>query len=163
MRTNLTLIYKEGEQVIHEDHPITTGGLIRESMIAIHRKMGIELSKHDLGDMKGPQSMALGYLIVASEQGEVFAKDLEKFMKIRKSTASELVSRLIKNGYVTTERSKKDGRLKRLIVTEKGIEAHSKIHNIMIEVEEELTRGFSEDQVKVFEKMLMKTIKNMQD
>ncbi|OFU50132.1 MarR family winged helix-turn-helix transcriptional regulator [Aerococcus sp. HMSC10H05] len=145
-----------------EHQPMYIGGLLRELTIAVHRNIGVELSEHELGDMKGPQSMALGYIIHASTQDELYVKDLEKYMKIRKSTASELVSRLEKNGYVRTEKSQKDGRLKRLIVTEEGHEAHDRILYLLQEVDDRLVAGLSQEEVDTFVRILNKLIQNMQ-
>ncbi|MGY0837563.1 MarR family winged helix-turn-helix transcriptional regulator [Aerococcus urinaeequi] len=145
-----------------EHQPMYIGGLLRELTIAVHRNIGVELSEHELGDMKGPQSMALGYIIHASTKDELYVKDLEKYMKIRKSTASELVSRLEKNGYVRTEKSQKDGRLKRLIVTEEGHEAHDRILYLLQEVDDRLVAGLSQEEVDTFVRILNKLIQNMQ-
>ena len=147
--------------MIHEDRPLYIGGLLRELTIAVHRNIGVELSEHELGDMKGPQSMALGYLIHASAQDEIYVKDLEKYMKIRKSTASELVSRLEKNGYVRTEKSQKDGRLKRLIVTEEGHEAHDRILQFLQEIDDRLVECLSKEEVDTFVNLLNRLIQNM--
>lgn len=145
-----------------EHQPMYIGGLLRELTIAVHRNIGVELSEHELGDMKGPQSMALGYIIHASTQDELYVKDLEKYMKIRKSTASELVSRLEKNGYVRTEKSQKDGRLKRLIVTEEGHEAHDRILYLLQEIDDRLVAGLSQEEVDTFVRILNKLIQNTQ-
>lgn len=145
----------------HEDRPLYIGGLLRELTIAIHRNVGIELSEHELGDMKGPQSMALGYIIHASAHDEIYVKDLEKYMKIRKSTASELVSRLERNGYVKTEKSEKDGRLKRLIVTEEGQEAHDRILCFLQAIDDQLVAGLTEEEVDTFVHLLNRLIQNM--
>lgn len=147
--------------MIHEDRPLYIGGLLRELTIAVHRNIGVELSEHELGDMKGPQSMALGYLIHASAQDEIYVKDLEKYMKIRKSTASELVSRLEKNGYVKTEKSQKDGRLKRLIVTEEGHEVHDRILQLLQGIDDRLVEGLSKEEVDTFVNLLNRLIQNM--
>ncbi|MFS4085652.1 MarR family winged helix-turn-helix transcriptional regulator [Aerococcus urinaeequi] len=147
--------------MIHEERPLYIGGLLRELTIAVHRNIGVELSEHELGDMKGPQSMALGYLIHASAQDEIYVKDLEKYMKIRKSTASELVSRLEKNGYVKTEKSQKDGRLKRLIVTEEGHAAHDRILQFLQEIDDRLVEGLSKEEVDTFVNLLNRLIQNM--
>ena len=147
--------------MIHEDRPLYIGGLLRELTIAVHRNIGVELSEHEFGDMKGPQSMALGYLIHASAQDEIYVKDLEKYMKIRKSTASELVSRLEKNGYVKTEKSQKDGRLKRLIVTEEGHAAHYRILQFLQEIDDRLVEGLSKEEVDTFVNLLNRLIQNM--
>ena len=135
--------------------------MLRELTIAVHRNIGVELSEHELGDMKGPQSMALGYLIHASAQDEIYVKDLEKYMKIRKSTASELVSRLEKNGYVKTEKSQKDGRLKRLIVTEEGHAAHDRILQFLQEIDDRLVEGLSKEEVDILVNLLNRLIQNM--
>lgn len=147
--------------MIHEDRPLYIGGLLRELTIAVRRNISVELSEHELGDMKGPQSMALGYLIHASAQDEIYVKDLEKYMKIRKSTASELVSRLEKNGYVKTEKSQKDGRLKRLIVTEEGHEAHDRILQYLQEIDDRLVEGLSKEEVDTLVNLLNRLIENM--
>ncbi|RPA58432.1 MarR family transcriptional regulator [Aerococcus agrisoli] len=145
-----------------EDQPMEVGRLLRELMISIHRYVGEQLSEHDLGDMKGPQSMALGYIIKASKEDEVFGKDLEKMMNIRKSSSSELIGRLIKNGYVTTEKSEKDGRYKRLIVTEEGYAAFQKVHELFVQVEDALTAGLSEEEVAQLKATLHHLHKNVQ-
>ena len=147
--------------MIHEDRPLYIGGLLRELTIAVHRNIGVELSEHELGDMKGPQSMALGYLIHASAQDEIYVKDLEKYMKIRKSTASELVSRLEKNGYVKTEKSQKDGRLKRLIVTEEGHAARDRILQFLQARDDRLVAGLSKEEVDTLVNLLNRLIQNM--
>lgn len=146
----------------NEGQPLYIGGLLRELTIAVHRTIGVELSEHELGEMKGPQSMALGFIIHASEKDEIYVKDLAKFMKIRKSTASELVSRLEKNGYVKTEKSQKDGRLKQLIVTEEGQATHDNILRFLQDVDDQLVDGFSTEEVDMFVSMLKRLIQNMQ-
>jgi DNA-binding MarR family transcriptional regulator len=66
------------------------------------------------------QYIALAYL---SERGPCAVNDLRAAMGIAQSTASELVTRLQKSGFVTKERDPRDARSLRVELASKGREA----------------------------------------
>lgn len=83
-----------------------------------------EIAKeHDVEHLAGPQGHVLHYLS-QHEADEIFVKDIEREMKISKSVASNLVKRMVKNGFIQIVPSKEDRRYKQVMLTALG---HSKL------------------------------------
>ena len=53
---------------------------------------------------------------------DIFQKDIEKFFSIGRSTVTNIIQILEKKGYVRRESVEYDARLKKVILTEQGIE-----------------------------------------
>ncbi|MBO0452893.1 MarR family winged helix-turn-helix transcriptional regulator [Candidatus Enterococcus murrayae] len=140
------------------NEPETIGFKIRELSLLIARYM--EQTNED-GHIRGPQGFALGYL-VHNRHKEIYQKDLEERLSIRKPTASNLVDRMIKNGFLTTAPSQKDKRLKRLIVTEKAIETTFEIEKQVEAIEKVLKQGISEEELAQFFATIQKLKQNIQ-
>ncbi|MDT2660594.1 MarR family transcriptional regulator [Enterococcus hulanensis] len=140
------------------NEPEIIGFRIRELSLLIGRYM--EQTYED-GHIRGPQGFALGYL-VHNRDKEIYQKDLEERLSIRKPTASNLVDRMIKNGFLTTAPSQKDKRLKRLIVTEKAIQATSEIERQVEACEKIMRQGVSEEELAQFFATLEKFKQNIQ-
>lgn len=138
--------------------PETIGFAIRELSILIARHIE---KKSDGGHIRGPQGFALGYL-VHNRDKEIYQKDLEEQLSIRKSTASNLVDRMIKNGFLTTAPSQKDKRLKQLIVTEKAIQTTIEVEKNIEDIENILKQGISEEELAQFYATMQKFKKNIQ-
>lgn len=77
-------------------------------------------NKNGIEHLAGPQGHVLYYLSQHSHQ-EVFVKDIEQTLRISKSVASNLVKRMVKNGFIEVVPSADDKRYKRLLLTEKGM------------------------------------------
>lgn len=114
----------------------------------------------DGGHIRGPQGFALGYL-VHNRDKEIYQKDLEEKLSIRKPTASNLVDRMIKNGFLTTAPSQKDKRLKRLIVTEKAIQTTIEVEQQIENIEKILKQGISDEELTQFSTTLEKFKQNL--
>lgn len=54
----------------------------------------------------------------------IFQKDIEQEFSISRATVSNLVQLVEKKGYISREAISEDARLKKLVLTNKGIEAH---------------------------------------
>ena len=67
------------------------------------------------------QGWIIGYLYRHSEEA-VFQKDLEAEFQMARSTASGILQAMEKKGLITREPIPRDARLKRLVLTEKGME-----------------------------------------
>lgn len=75
--------------------------------------------KNGVAHLAGPQGHVLHYLGQHSHR-EVFVKDIEQKLRISKSVASNLVKRMVKNGFIQVVASDEDKRCKRLLLTEQG-------------------------------------------
>ncbi|MCD8019408.1 MAG: MarR family transcriptional regulator [Clostridiales bacterium] len=81
---------------------------------------------------------------------EVYQKDLEAEFSIARSTVTGIVKQLEKKGYITRVAVDRDCRLKCLGLTQKGLESHEKIEDIIQEMERRLSVGIDEEDMDVF-------------
>ena len=68
--------------------------------------------------LTGMRAVVLGFIGEKTKEGDVFQKDIEAEFEIRRSTATELLKSLEKEGYITKQSVSKDARLKKLVLTE---------------------------------------------
>lgn len=73
------------------------------------------------------QALALHFVVHQSALGEVYPKDIEKFLTIRGSSVNSLLNFLERDGYVVREATKVDGRYKRIVPTSKATELEDEI------------------------------------
>ena len=69
--------------------------------------------------LAGPQGHVLSYLGKNQDQ-EIFVKDIEEELCISKSVTSNLVKRMVKNGFIQILPSRTDKRYKQVVLTELG-------------------------------------------
>lgn len=81
---------------------------------------------------------------------DIFQKDIEKFFSIGRSTVTNIIQILEKKGYVRRESVEYDARLKKVILTEQGIENHEKIEAIIGCTNQRMIQGIKEEELKVF-------------
>ena len=106
------------------------------------------------------QFHALEYII--ESEGSVTQKDLEKQMDIQHSAVVGIVSRLEKKGYIVTAVSKQDRRQKLLIPTEIGRETWAILARDKDAVIAGMTDGFTEDEIRQLEELLMRIYRNLE-
>lgn len=110
-------------------------------------------------DITGPQGLILIY-IYQSEK-DVYQKDIEKFFNIRRSSATGLITSLEEKEYITRESVASDARLKKLILTDKAKNAVSLVDEQVIDLEEKMMQGISEEEIEFFRKIIAKMTKNL--
>lgn len=81
---------------------------------------------------------------------DIFQKDIEKFFSIGRSTVTNIIQILEKKGYVRREFVEYDARLKKVILTEQGIESHEKIEAIIGCLNHRMIQGIEDDDLQVF-------------
>ena len=107
-------------------------------------------------------SAANGYILFylhENKSKDIFQKDLEDAFDITRSTASKVLSLMEEKGLVMRGAVAGDARLKKITITEKGEEVVSTlVHNRKM-MEESLTEGFTEEELK----QLYAYLKRMKD
>ena len=76
------------------------------------------------------QGWVIGFL-ADHEDEEIFQRDIEAQMGIRRSTATGILQLMEKNGLITRESVEHDARLKRLVLTPMAKEAHQTIKEVI--------------------------------
>lgn len=149
-RNGLKICKHANKSGVKNLEPINSIGFrLRELDLLVGRFMEAQGKVDSLDNVKGPQAWALGYLVDNREK-EIYQRDLEQQMSIRRSTASKLVERLQKNGYIETVPSAKDKRLKQIIVTDKAIEDIHQIDAIVEQAEAKLRKNISDAELNQF-------------
>ena len=94
---------------------------------------------------------------------DVFQKDLEEYLDIRGSSVTVMIQVMEKNDLLKREAVLKDQRLKKLVLTPKAIEIHSKIQAIITKVESKALEGISPEKCERINEMLRKIISNTEN
>lgn len=94
---------------------------------------------------------------------EVFQKDLEAEFSISGATATNILKLMEKEGLITRVPLERDGRLKQLRLTEKGLELDEKARNNVDRLEEAMKKGLTEEELATFSDLLERVTQNIVD
>jgi DNA-binding MarR family transcriptional regulator len=112
----------------------------------IRRKLDNGTSKYGI---TGVQSRILGFISHNSEKRDIFQKDIEEELDIRRSSVTSVLQLMEKNGYIERVSVCTDARLKKIIITEKGIEVQRNVWNLIQELEKSLIDELSDEELEV--------------
>ena len=99
------------------------------------------------------QGWIIGYLYRHSEEA-VFQKDLEAEFQMARSTASGILQAMEKKGLITRESIPRDARLKRLVLTEKGMEFQMEIMENFNRIQNALKSDIPQEKLECFMEVL---------
>ncbi len=109
----------------------------------IRRRMDSELSKFGLTHA---QNIILSYLARNSHR-DIFQKNIEEEFDIRRSSVSSILSHLEEKGYVSRQSVDYDARLRKLTITEKGLETVMKMHSVVVDFEKNIEKVLSNEEI----------------
>lgn len=81
---------------------------------------------------------------------EVFQKDIEQQFSICRSTVTNIIQLMEKKGYIARESVGHDARLKKVILTDKGMGTHDKMECLAWHLDRQLVDGITEEEMEVF-------------
>ncbi|MDQ0113824.1 MarR family winged helix-turn-helix transcriptional regulator [Paenibacillus harenae] len=119
----------------------------------IHHKYGDQLT--------GMHGWALKFF-VDNRDKEIFQRDFENQFCIRRSTASKILQLMEKNNLITRQSVPYDARLKQIILTPLAIEYCEAIFGKYVELERELKKGLSQEELDTFFTVLDKIKSNLE-
>lgn len=111
--------------------------------------------------LTGMHGWALKYFVYNRDK-EIFQRDFENEFSIRRSTASKILQLMEKNNLITRQAVPYDARLKRIMLTPKAIEFHETIIGKYVELERELKKGLSREELDTFFAVLDKIKNNLE-
>ncbi|ADL53501.1 MarR family winged helix-turn-helix transcriptional regulator [Clostridium cellulovorans] len=94
----------------------------------------------------GIQSRILGFINENSGKRDIFQKDIEEEFDIRRSSVTSVLQLMEKNGLIKRESVLEDARLKKIVITEKGLEIDRKVYEFINKFEESLNEELSEEE-----------------
>ncbi|MCR5755699.1 MAG: MarR family transcriptional regulator [Acetatifactor sp.] len=128
---------------------------------AIRRSLDMRFSRNGLEDLFGIQGPIIGFLYDHREDS-VFQKDIEKAFNIRRSSATVLLQTLEQKGFIIRESIKQDGRMKKIILTDKAVESNLHIRRELEAFDEMLERNITPEEKETFLHVLDKIRDNLQ-
>ncbi|MDD3154345.1 MAG: MarR family winged helix-turn-helix transcriptional regulator [Victivallaceae bacterium] len=96
------------------------------------------------------QARVLCFIAVASEDHDIYQKDLEEEFAIRASSATGLLQALEQQGLIRRESVSGDGRLKKIVLSARGCEIRSRIFAVTNEIQQQLQGNLSEEEIAQF-------------
>ena len=97
------------------------------------------------------QTRVLGHLRHAqNENRDVFQRDIEDAFRIKRSSVTSVLQTLEKKGLIVRESIPEDGRLKKLVLTDKAIKMQSCTYHRIGEMEKEVRSMFTEEEFEQF-------------
>ena len=132
------------------------GPLLRHIHNTVDQTMTNALASMDLTAAQG-QIMAF----ITHRETAPCARDIEEALQLTHPTVSGLLSRLEKKGFVEFRPDEQDRRCKRIYILPKGEQMHETMHRTILETEERLVAGFTQEEQDRFHEMLLRAIDNM--
>ena len=101
------------------------------------------------------------HFILAHEDSELFQKDLEDEFGLRPPSASALVKKLEQDGLISRVPVSYDGRLKRIVPSEKARQNREKVLRDVQDFENRLLQGIPEREQALWLEITKKMIENL--
>ena len=127
----------------------------------LKRQMACQPQAAEDSHVTGMQGMIIHYLAVAD--GDRFQKDVETQFRFRRSTATGILQLMEQHGLLRREPVPHDGRLKRLVLTDKALALHARVMQKLRTTEELMREGISEEDMDTWFRVCGKIRSNLEN
>ena len=134
---------------------------LHRSSRLVKRYMDNDASKLYIDKMTGTHGWAIGFFYHNRDR-DIFQKDFEQEFNIRRSTASNILALIEKNGLITRESVPYDARLKKITLTQKALDIQCTVDKAFENLEENIKKGISDEELQVFFKVIDKINSNLE-
>ena len=125
---------------------------LRNRSQAVHMELGIGSA----------QGKVLNYILVESENHPVYQKEIEEEFGLRPSTATETLKNLEQAELICRVPESEDGRYKKIVFTEQARKIEHILRKEIMESEELLLQGITEEERKEFLRIAEKMLRNLE-
>ncbi len=126
----------------------------------IHRRIDKEAAQYGL---TGVQARILGFIYHKSNKRDIFQRDIEEELDIRRSSVTSVLQLMEKNGFINRVSVCEDARLKKIILTEKGLEIQKNVYDFILKFEKSLSDELSYDEMKILVSLIDRLSKKIAD
>lgn len=113
------------------------------------------------GELTRMQSWIIRFLY-SNQDREIFQKDVEAEFSIARSTATGILQLMEKKGFIKRQSVERDARLKKLTLTDKGIELQKNTIAGIDALEEKMREGISQEELDIFFRVIRKVRSNVE-
>ena len=99
--------------------------------------------------------------LYANRDRDIFQKDVEQHFSIGRSTVTNIIQLMEKKGFVARQSVEHDARLKKVVLTEKGIQSHETMEALIESLDMSLVEGITDGELEVFYSVIEKLKKNL--
>ncbi len=110
----------------------------------------------------GLHGWAIGWFY-ENQDRDVFQRDFEERFSIRRSTASNILSLMEKNGLIVRVGVDYDARLKKIVLTDRAVELHREITAEIEQREKRMVSGLTPDEIECFFSVVNKIKNNLEE
>ncbi|MDV4152574.1 MarR family transcriptional regulator [Clostridium sp. AL.422] len=111
--------------------------------------------------ISGMQAKILGFIYTNSSKIDIFQKTIEEEFDIRRSSVTSVLTLMEKNELIKRVSVSEDARLKKIILTDKGIEINKLVYREIANIEETISNILSKEELDLFISNLEKLNKNI--
>jgi DNA-binding MarR family transcriptional regulator len=126
----------------------------------IHRRIDKEAAQYGL---TGVQARILGFVYHKSNKRDIFQRDIEEELDIRRSSVTSVLQLMEKNGFIKRVSVSEDARLKKIILTEKGLEIQRNVYDFILKFEKILRDELSDDEENILVSLIDRLSKKIAD
>lgn len=108
-----------------------------------------------------PTQMQIIEYILKHDGGDVYQRDLEKVLNLKRATVSGVLQTMEKNGLIKREIASDDTRVKKVILNNKTKMIFDKNKRRFYEIESIIVKDIAKDDLEIFSKVIDKMIENM--
>lgn len=137
---------------------VTTGQKLGKLSNKIRRRLA---SMSIPGNFSGAQERTLHFILGNINGFDVFQKDIEEEFGLRPPTATGLLKSMEQSGLIIRVPMEHDGRLKKIVPTERALQYRQTVQTDLEVFEKELVKDISKEDLEVFERVVDKMIKNL--
>lgn len=135
----------------------------KEVLILAHKfKRRIDNESAEYG-VTSIQGRIIGFVYHQSISRDIFQRDIEAEFNIRRSSVTSVLQLMERNGLIKRVSVSEDARLKKIILTEKGLEVQKYVHNSIDAIEKELKDEFTDDELITFINLIDRLSKKFEE
>ena len=145
-----------------QDPPRHIGAEVKVLTHAFRRQFSEAIRQAGAEDLSAMQGHIIGYLYFCRDR-DIFQRDIEETFNITRSSVTGIVKLMEEKGYLTRQSVQGDARLKKLSLTQKGLEHQQRAMAAIEQVETSAIRDFTPEEVELFHALCARIRTNLSD
>ena len=133
---------------------------IRRLDLMMGRNLEARMKEEGIDEMTLGHGWCIHYLYENQEKN-IYQKDLEKQFGLCRSSVTNTIQVMEKKGYLKREMVEEDARLKKVILTDKGLNHHKKMETIIGGLNEKTLQGITDEELESFFRVINKLEANL--